>query len=65
MPTKKDDAGEAEAQKLADKAEEQGFIGIKVDPLPDSAHSLESGPDSPTAAEQDAALRKSRVEDEG
>jgi hypothetical protein len=56
---KKDDAGQAEAQALADKHNEQGFIGVKVDPLPNSAHSLASGPDAPTVAEQTAeALRQ-------
>jgi hypothetical protein len=46
---KKDDAGQAEAQKLVDQAEDKGYIGQKVDPLPNSAHSLESGPDAPTS----------------
>lgn len=46
------DAGQAEAQKLADEAEEKGFIGQKVDPLPNSEHSLESGPDAPPVHEQ-------------
>lgn len=45
------DAGQAEAQKLTDQAEEKGYIGNKVDPLPNSAHSLESGPDSPSVHE--------------
>jgi hypothetical protein len=50
-PRKKpaDDGGQAEAQSLTDQANEQGFIGTKVDPLPNEAHSLESGPDAPTA----------------
>lgn len=52
------DAGQAEVQKTVDRAEEQGFLGQKVDPLPNSAHSLESGPDSPTIAEQRAAMAK-------
>ena len=52
-PRKKaDDNGQAEAQAIADEQTEQGFIGTKVDPLPNSAHSLESGPEAPTAAEQ-------------
>lgn len=41
-----------------DKAQQQGFFGVKVDPLDNSAHSLESGPDAPTVAEQAAALAK-------
>lgn len=44
-----DDAGQAEVQARMDVATEQGFIGQKVDPLPNEAHSLESGPESPTA----------------
>jgi hypothetical protein len=49
MTAKKTDAGQAEVQKTVDKLEDQGFLGTKVDPLPNSAHSLESGPDSPPA----------------
>lgn len=41
---------------------DKGYIGDKVDPLPNEAHSLESGPDAPSATEQDAALRAARVE---
>lgn len=41
-----------EAQKATDRAEEQGFLGTKVDPRPNSDYSLESGPDSPSAREQ-------------
>jgi len=53
MATKpKDDAGQAEAQKIADTAEAQGFIGTKADPRPNSDYSLESGPDSPSPLEQ-------------
>lgn len=52
------DAGQAEVQKNVDEEQEQGFRGAEVDPLPNSAYSLESGPDSPTAAEQREALKK-------
>ena len=52
------DAGQAEVQKTVDKAEEKGFLGQKVDPLPNSAHSLESGPDSPTIAQTRDAMAK-------
>lgn len=48
----------SEPQKVADAEQEQGFVGDKVDPLPNEAHSLESGPEAPTAAEQAAALAK-------
>lgn len=50
--------GTEQAQEKVDKEDEQGYRGTKVDPLPNSAHSLESGPDAPTAAEQAAALAK-------
>lgn len=33
------------------KALEQGYAGTKVDPLPNEAYSLESGPDSPLASD--------------
>lgn len=57
-PDKQADAGQAEMQKMADEATEQGFLGTKVDPLPNSAYSLESGPESPTIDEQREALAK-------
>lgn len=44
---KTDDLGAAEVQKTVDKAEDLGYIGQKVDPRPNSDHSLESGPDAP------------------
>lgn len=55
---KKDDHGQAEVQDKVEAEQEQGFRGTKVDPLPDSAYSLESGPDAPTVAEQAAAVRR-------
>ncbi len=59
MPAKKStDAGQAEVQKNVDKEQEQGFRGREVDPLPNSAHSIASGPEAPTAAEQRAALKE-------
>lgn len=56
--SKKADAGQAEVQKNVDAEQEQGFRGSEVDPLPNSAHSLASGSDAPTAAEQREALNK-------
>jgi hypothetical protein len=50
--------GTEQAQKTMSKEDEQGFRGVKVDPFPNSAHSLESGPDSPTVAETAAAVAK-------
>lgn len=45
------DAGEAEVQATADAEVDQGFAGTKVDPRDNEEYSLESGPDSPSAAE--------------
>lgn len=57
------DAGEAETQKVADEAAEQGFIGTTPDPIPNSEYSLESGPDSPTLEEQRKAVAKQKEEE--
>lgn len=46
-----EDGGAAEVQSKADAELEQGFSGTKVDPRPNEDYSLESGPDSPNAAE--------------
>lgn len=54
----KDDAGQAEVEKDVAEAQEKGYRGAGVDSLPNSAHSLESGPDAPTAQEQREALAK-------
>lgn len=43
---------EDRVQKQFDEAHAQGFFGTKADPRPNSDYSLESGPESPTAAEQ-------------
>jgi hypothetical protein len=52
------ESAEAADTKAVETAQDQGFIGVKVDPLPNSAYSLESGPDSPTILEQQEAVRK-------
>lgn len=46
-------AAKGDVQAKADKETEQGFVGTKVDPRPNSAYSLESGPDSPSAVGDD------------
>lgn len=51
MAAKKDDLGQSEAQKNVEQAEDKGYLGNKVDPLPNSAYSLESGPDAPPVHE--------------
>lgn len=43
------EAAEEEVQSRSDKEQEQGFVGIKVDPHPNEAYSLTTGPDSPSA----------------
>ena len=35
--------------KQVEKAEDLGYIGTKVDPNPNEAYTLTTGPDSPTA----------------
>lgn len=45
---KTQDHGEAEVQKKEDAAEDKGFIGQEVDPIPDKEYSIQSGPESPT-----------------
>lgn len=55
--------GTEESQRVASREMEQGYSGVKVDPLPNSAHSLESGPDAPSVAEQVAALKEAEAND--
>jgi hypothetical protein len=52
--------GAKEAQKAADAQDEKGYIGETADPLPNKEHSLQSGPDAPTAEEQREAVAKAR-----
>lgn len=59
MATKGDkaaDKAQAQAEKVLDQEQAQGFRGTKVDPIDNEAYSLESGPDSPTILEQREAL---------
>jgi hypothetical protein len=53
---------QAEIQKAVDQAEEQGFIGTKVDPRDNEEYSLQSGPDSPSAAEQNITALRARAD---
>lgn len=48
----KDDAGQAEVQARSDEAEEKGYLGEVPPGPPNEAFSLESGAESPSAAEQ-------------
>jgi hypothetical protein len=45
--------GVADLQKRVDKEQEQGYVGNVPDGPPNSAYSLESGPDSPPVVEDD------------
>lgn len=54
----KSDAGQAQAEKTVQTEEEQGFRGVEVDQTPNKEFSLQSGPDSPTVADQRAAARE-------
>ena len=57
--------GEGEVQAKFDEATEQGFFGRAADPIPNERYSLESGPDSPTVAEQRAAAAQAEAEQAG
>jgi hypothetical protein len=57
------DFGASQVRDAFAEAQEQGYFGQKVDPLPNSAHSLESGPEAPTASEQHATALKARADD--
>lgn len=46
-------SAKGDVQKKVDAEQEQGFLGTKADPRPNSDYSLESGPDSPSAVEDD------------
>lgn len=46
-PAKHDGEGNAEVQAKMDEALAKGYIGVVPDPIPNSAYSLQSGPDSP------------------
>lgn len=46
-------AAKGDVEKQVAKEQEQGFVGHKVDPRPNSDYTLESGPDSPPHVEND------------
>jgi hypothetical protein len=59
MATKKDDdLGQSEVQEKVASAQEKGYIGEEVDPIDNDRYSIKTGPESPTVAEQEAALAK-------
>jgi hypothetical protein len=54
----------ATAQDALEEATKVGYLGTRVDPFDDSEHSLESGPDSPSAADHRAAAAKAEADSE-
>lgn len=42
---------------------EAGYAGVKVDPMPNEAYSLEDGPDSPSALDGTIAAASARVDE--
>lgn len=46
-----DDASAQQVQAAVDEATEKGYVGAVADPHPNEAYSLQSGPDSPGAAD--------------
>lgn len=46
----------------ADLGLDEGYIGTKADPRPNSAYSLESGPDSPSAADSAVDVATARID---
>lgn len=53
MTTKKDEAGADQVQATVDKEEDQGFRGVKVDPVPNEEYTLTTGPSSPSYFEDE------------
>lgn len=49
----KESAPKGDVQKQVDDEQAKGYLGTKVDPRPNNAYSMESGPDSPSAVEDD------------
>ena len=53
------DAGQADAQQTYDEAAKRGYYGEVPPGPPNSAFSMESGPESPTPLEQHIAIHES------
>jgi len=63
--SKSDDLGSSEVQEKVDEETEKGYRGTKVDPLPNSAYSLASGPDSPNLPDDRTRVDQAHVSTEG
>lgn len=55
MAKESESAAKGDAQKQVDDEQSKGYVGVKVDPRPNSAYSMESGPDSPPAVDDDVS----------
>lgn len=55
MPTSSPNAAKGDVAQQVAKEQEQGYLGTKVDPRPNSAYSMESGPKSPPAVDDDVS----------
>jgi len=60
---KADDVGQEQVQSVFDEAREKGYLGDTPESHPNSAFSLQSGPDSPSVAEQNTAALEQRAKD--
>lgn len=58
--TKKD---ETQSEQDGTAAQEKGYFGVKDETIPNSAHSLQSGPDSPSPLEQRVAALRRRADE--
>jgi len=61
---KQEDVGQAEVQAARDKAREQGYEGSSPSTIPNKEFSLETGPDSPSAAQMLVAAAEARLNDQ-
>jgi hypothetical protein len=62
------DGGASQVQEAMDKEQEQGFVGRKVDPLPNDAYSMEGGApepgDNPTAPSEEQVKKDPKLGDQ-
>ena len=57
-------AGQTEVQNQYDEAARRGYFGSVPDQPPNSAYSVQSGPDAPTAFEEHIAINEQRIADQ-
>jgi hypothetical protein len=62
------DGGASQVQEMMDKEQEQGFVGRKVDPLPNDAYSMEGGApepgDNPSTPSEEQVKKNPRLGDQ-